>query len=255
MTLHSWTLWRGMASSLTVSWTFYQQRCCYRLHLNPSNAVLSASCRSRQLPSWAVGSLQAWLHISTHLCIRSTFWRNFATFSGISLATGGAWHVSVCGIAEQWNYVISSCKISWSRLGWAEALGFSFFFPPSFVEWKLGFWNSSATTKEKHTAAGWVVSWPGCTVVADFVRASKPAVPCLTHTLPIFPAPEPVTSKTSIVFFMRNWCLQWNRSPQLSFGGEIHIFCCRFLWQGTGREAGAVLVYLLLWFCFEVHTC
>lgn len=129
MTLHSRALWRGMVSSPTVSWTFCQQRCCYWLHLNPSNAVLSASCWSRLLPSWAVGSLQAWLYISTHLRIRSTFWMNFASFSGISLVMGGAWHLSVPAIAEQWSYVISSYKISWSRLGWAEALGFSLFFP------------------------------------------------------------------------------------------------------------------------------
>lgn len=38
-----------------------------------------------------------------------------------------------------------------------------FFFP--FLEWKLSFWNSSATTKAEHTAAGWAASWPCCTAV------------------------------------------------------------------------------------------
>lgn len=255
MTLHSRALWRGMASSPTVSWTFCQQRCCYWLHLNPSNAVLSASCRSRLLPSWAVGSLQAWLYISTHLRIRSTFWMNFASFSGISLVMGGAWHLSVPAIAEQWSYVISSYKISWSRLGWAEALGFSLFFPSLLCGMKAWFLEQLCNHKGKAYGCwlGGVLAWlHRCSWFCESFQASC-SMPD-THPAHI-PSSRASDFKNLCCFFMRIRCLQWNRSPQLSFGGEIGIFCCRFLWQGAGREAGAVLVYLLLWFCSEVHTC
>lgn len=179
------------------------------------------------------------------------------TSSGISLATSGAQHVSVRATAEQWNYAISSCKKKKAGLDldgmklWVF-LPFLFFFSLSCVEWKLGFWNSSATTKEKHTAAGWVVSWPSCTLVADFVRASKPVWhrPC-----PYSQLQSQQLQKLPLFFSRETDVFSGMSALSSALMGKIHISCWRLLWQGTGREAGAVLVYLLLWFYFEVHTC
>lgn len=149
---------------------------------------------------------------------------------------------------------ISSCKKSWSRLGWAEALGFSsflyfFFF---FLLCGMKAWLLEQLCNHKGKAQGcWlggVLAWLHHCKLILWEFPSQPD----THTLPIFPAPEPATSKTSIVYFIRNWCLQWNRCPQLSSGGENTHFLLKV---SVAREAGAVLMYLLLWFYFEVHTC
>lgn len=143
------------------------------------------------------------------------------TSSGISLATSGAQHVSVRATAEQWNYAISSCKKkSWSRLGWDETLGFPSFFIFFFsLLCGMKAWLLEQLCNHKGKAHG---CWLGgvlaqlhpCSWFCESFQAS------LTQTLPIFPAPEPATSKTSLVFFTRNWCLQWNECPQLSFDGE-----------------------------------
>lgn len=116
-------------------------------------------------------------------------------------------------------------------MGWRVWV-FCFFFLFLLLDWKLSFWNSSATTKEKHTAAGWVVSWPGCTIVADFLWASKPD----THPAHI-PSSRASRFKNLRQFLWSNQWLRWRRSPQLSFGGEYPCFHCE-------RRAG---VQLLLW--------
>lgn len=123
---------------------------------------------------------------------------------------------------------------------------FWFFFLPSCVEWKLGFWNSPATTKEKHTAAGWVVSWPlrSCSwFLWELPRQSD------THPAHI-PSSRASDFKTfCCFFFMRNRCLQWNRYPQLSFGGENTHFLLKVsvarCWQG-GRCCSRVLIAVIL---------
>lgn len=68
----------------------------------PLMAVLSAPCSGRQLPACAGGSLQAWLHISTRLSIRSTFWMNFA------LVQAKKWHLFRSQFSHKWGSVFLS---------------------------------------------------------------------------------------------------------------------------------------------------
>lgn len=94
---------------------------------------LCLRCSTRQVPSlWLF--FQAWLHIATHLHIRSTLWMIFAPVQAEK------WHLSRDLVSQEWgtaclcphcrwNYMISNCRKSPSRLGWAEDLiGYVFFF-------------------------------------------------------------------------------------------------------------------------------
>lgn len=213
-------------------------------------------CSTTRVPSLLL-FFQASLRISTHLHIRSDppfgwilllYRLKSETFPGIWLAKSGAQRVCVHAVAERWNYMITNCRKSRSRLGWAEDLiGFvGFFF--ALLQWKLGFWNSSVTTKEKHSAAGWVVSWPACTVVDDFcvsiqASCSEPD----THPAHI-PSSRASNFKNLHQFLWSNQWLEWSRSSQLSFGGEYPHFHCRFLLRGAGRYAAAALMsFFFFW--------